>query len=308
MHPENRYSYYFSSTLKIYFVEGLSKNWQWLTELDSNTYLFNIVPFNLKLAHLNEFYQYWSTTKFINQIIWLMNTQQQVEWATSLGMKAIWVNHNCWLDETLYNILPINRKYYQAVINSRPFLWKRVYLADNISNLAYICGSDYTNGHLWQWSPWYRTYGWINLEPIKDIQKIVTILNQSKVGLILSGSTGNNQQNDYEGACYSCSEYLLCGLPVVSTISEGGRDVWLTSNNSIICQPDKDIIYQAVNKLEQISDNQRQQIRQQHIELQWIFRHRFIEYVNQLFKQYDIVIDGLSYFKSKFINKMTQYL
>ena len=43
------------------------------------------------------------------------------------------------------------------------------------------------------------------------------VLNRSKVGLILSAFEGNNKAS---------IEYLLSGLPVVSTPSKGGRDVF----------------------------------------------------------------------------------
>lgn len=32
--------------------------------------------------------------------------------------------------------------------------------------------------------------------------------------------------SEHEGACYASTEYLLCGCPVISTPSVGGRDVW----------------------------------------------------------------------------------
>ncbi|HEV2171727.1 MAG TPA: hypothetical protein VGR40_12305 [Candidatus Binatus sp.] len=37
-----------------------------------------------------------------------------------------------------------------------------------------------------------------------------------------------------EGACYASTEYLLCGLPVVSTESVGGRDAYYDSENAVM--------------------------------------------------------------------------
>ena len=39
-----------------------------------------------------------------------------------------------------------------------------------------------------------------------------------------------------EGAMYSSVEYLLCGLPIVSTKSTGGHDVFFTDTNCIIAE------------------------------------------------------------------------
>jgi len=50
-----------------------------------------------------------------------------------------------------------------------------------------------------------------------DSDEIANLLNRSRIGLCLS---------DVEGAMYASVEYMLCGLPVVSTKSIGGRDVF----------------------------------------------------------------------------------
>lgn len=38
------------------------------------------------------------------------------------------------------------------------------------------------------------------------------------------------------------SEYLVCGIPVVSTKSLGGRDVWYGEYNSIICEDNEESV------------------------------------------------------------------
>ena len=48
-------------------------------------------------------------------------------------------------------------------------------------------------------------------------EEVNNFLNQCKVGIILS---------EVEGANYASIQYLLAGLPVVSTKSKGGRDVF----------------------------------------------------------------------------------
>ena len=42
------------------------------------------------------------------------------------------------------------------------------------------------------------------------------------------------------------TEYLLCGLPIVSTPSIGGRDVWYNAFNHRIARPHKNEIAKAV--------------------------------------------------------------
>jgi glycosyltransferase involved in cell wall biosynthesis len=240
-----------------------------------------------------------------------MNTSEQVEWAKELGLRALLVNHNCWLDERVYRLTNEGEsRPYDAVINSRPFRWKRVYLADLIESLAFIKGKDYTNGESCFWSPWYRTYEYVNLRPISDPKRIVELLNKSKMGLILSGSTGDDRQGNLEGACFSSSEYLLCGLPVVSTPSEGGRDLWYDENNSIICEPTRIEVFRAHQEmLSRIARGEidRQAIRERHLDIQREMRMRFVESTRELFRAKGISTDADAVFRERFINRMTRY-
>ena len=66
------------------------------------------------------------------------------------------------------------------------------------------------------------------------------------MGLILSGNTGENKQKLNEGANYSTGEYLLSGLPVVTTTSQGGREYWLNSKNSVTCSPSTDSLEESI--------------------------------------------------------------
>ena len=92
------------------------------------------------------------------------------------------------------------------------------------------------------------------------------------MGLILS---------EFEGACYSSSEYLLCGIPVVSTFSFGGRDIWYNSYNSIICNPTPEAVSDAVKKLSSYNRDPHR-IRQMHINLAKTFRANFINMLRQI--------------------------
>ncbi|MFZ6763136.1 glycosyltransferase [Pseudoroseomonas sp. WGS1072] len=68
-------------------------------------------------------------------------------------------------------------------------------------------------------------------------ERVVALLNSSEVGLILSAA---------EGACYASLEYLLCGLPVVSTPSLGGRDAFYDAANAIIVEPKAEAVRDGV--------------------------------------------------------------
>jgi uncharacterized protein (TIGR01627 family) len=65
-------------------------------------------------------------------------------------------------------------------------------------------------------------------------------LNRAAVGLCLS---------DVEGANYASVEYMLAGLPVVSTPSVGGREVYFDHEFCIICDPNPEAVRDAVQRL-----------------------------------------------------------
>lgn len=62
-------------------------------------------------------------------------------------------------------------------------------------------------------------------------------INRAAVGLILS---------EVEGSSYASMEYLLAGVPVVSTPSTGGRDVFFDPDFCIVCEPDTESVRDAV--------------------------------------------------------------
>ena len=66
------------------------------------------------------------------------------------------------------------------------------------------------------------------------------VYNQAAVGLCLSA---------VEGAMYSSMEYLMAGLPIVSTPSLGGRDVYFDPDYCLIVEPEPAAIRRAVERL-----------------------------------------------------------
>jgi glycosyltransferase involved in cell wall biosynthesis len=94
------------------------------------------------------------------------------------------------------------------------------------------------------------------IEPKKN----VILLNQAYCGLALSA---------IEGGMHASMEYLLCGLPVVTTESLGGRSYFLNSNNSIFVDDNSDAVLSAVNELKKgFNPDRSQEIRDDAITMQ----------------------------------------
>jgi len=201
---------------------------------------------------------------------------------------SILFNHNALLNENLINIKQVE-KIYDAILISRAIPWKRIHLANKINNLAFFT-SDPNRKEV-------EFPNHVNKNISVPYNQINDYINQSKCGLILS---------EIEGACYSSSEYLLAGIPVVSTVSYGGRDLWYTEENSIICDATEDSVKNSVDQILSRKINP-QRIRDKHILLMNHLRSNFINEIDRIFKIHNINIDSRKYFNEKYYTKMNRY-
>lgn len=286
-----------NSNIYIFFKFGWNFE-HFIDKYEKNKDEIWIKPFH----HQKEFISLGMDIK--KNFIFLCPNDRVLNFLKKHNYNAILCNHNCFLNE---NIFKINNKFnreYNAVINSRSIWIKRVYLADKVDKLLYIKGKNTVKKKcLWDG---YKDMK-LTLESGIPMKKVVSLLNKSKIGLILSGNTGENIQHGYEGACYSCGEYLLCGLPVVSTFSQGGREYWLNDYNSIICEPDSKIIKQSVDtlikKIDQ-GDILREKIRTDFINLSKKLRKNLFDKIQYLFNTYGVEKNAEEYFYSVWKHKV----
>ena len=152
-----------------------------------------------------------------------------------VGYRAMWCHHNLYCDESVLRPLPVAKKYdavYTAVIRD----YKRLPLAKEVGSLRILTGSI---GQTHQLPAYGLAHAVVNTAYLNRAE-MAEALNECRVGLALSAE---------EGGMLACTEYLLCGLPVVSTPSRGGRDVWLDPANSVIVPADAGAVAAAVRRL-----------------------------------------------------------
>jgi glycosyltransferase involved in cell wall biosynthesis len=205
----------------------------------------------------------------------------------SYGFKGEVINQNCFLDENLFKIID-SKKIYDAIYTARFAEFKRHHLANKIENLALIAGNNSASSI--SKIPPHQYLNEKHLSP----EEVNIKLSESRVGIILS---------QFEGACYSSSEYLLCGLPVVSTSSYGGRNVWYNDYNSITCESNPDAINEAVKSLI-YKNRDPARIRLMHINLSHYFRSKFIKYLQKILINSGASVDANELFKTNFVHKL----
>jgi glycosyltransferase involved in cell wall biosynthesis len=107
-----------------------------------------------------------------------------------------------------------------------------------------------------------------------------------------------------EGGCYASSEYLLCGVPVVSTPCKGGRDIWYNDYNSIVCDPDSSAVSVAVSEFVK-APRDPERIRSMHLAQSDLYRAEFVRALDSVFKEFRVDnIDAKQYFSESFFHKM----
>ena len=289
--------YYKDEKIQIIHIEGLDHHWNILPYLNDKIYTlvtwpcyFHISSFKTALNAL------FTLNKNYNKknICWLSPDLDGILWSYEFGFTAILCNQNCFLDYNKF-VIKEDDKIYDMVMNCRPELWKRPFLAEKVDNLAYIKGATYGQQKLYDFSKLKSKYMNQNRIPMEEV---LNIYNKSYCGGIFS---------EKEGACYSSSEYLLAGLPVISTISRGGRHTWYTPFNSVIVDASEEEVKKGVELcIYNIKNNifNKEQIRNHHIKMTNEMRDNFNTHIQTIFDNNNININTTSYFEEKYFHKM----
>jgi hypothetical protein len=176
-------------------------------------------------------------------LTYLCNTQSDSELLNSKGVEALFIHQNAFIDEQIYTIEHGAEKRYAAVHNANTSVtnFKRHHLAWGVKQIALI---TYAVEHIESVESiaGYKDLAYVNKDDTGKTKHIMgdqvaKILNASRCGIILS---------EAEGANYSSTEYILCGLPVVSTPSVGGRDEFFDPRHVKIVEPEATAVEKAV--------------------------------------------------------------
>lgn len=215
--------------------------------------------------------------------IHLCNEQRDTAQLAAAGADAVFCNHNCFVDDAIFRPLPDVERRFDAVYNARLTPWKRHELAKQISSLALIYYAPpqwnpdeihefrqrFSHAHFFNHVDGDRYRG---LDP----RSVNVCLNACRVGLCLSAE---------EGAMYASIEYLLCGLPVVTTPSKGGRDVFFEPEFATTVAPEPEAVRDAVARWV-AEPPSRDRIRDATLARMRVHRQTFIERVQEIYDRH----------------------
>jgi hypothetical protein len=295
---------------KIYWQEGISHSTLgWLPLLkDSDSLFLTTLPwfhdesqFIKQAQYVRQVASANDAADPVDRFVVLCHAPEEVDFAHRAGFRnAILCNHNAFLDPAIYSYDERSNediRSYDLVLNCRPERWKRPFFAAGVSKLAIIRGHNFRPHDYFDLSSLNPAYiNSVRLSPTE----VVGLLNSSRVGGIFSL---------IEGGCYSSSEYLLCGLPVVSSQSKGGRDVWYDTDNSVLVNEPSDVAPAVLELAERCRRNPelRGDIRRRHLAIAREMQGQLIAQVERIALKSKVSLNFRPIFSANFRNKITQY-
>ena len=237
-----------------------------------------------------------------HDLYFICPTETEFNLFSKNGIKnAYFINKNAFIDDSMFYIMPQVEKKFNAIYNAQLKPYKRFELASNINKLAIITyqahrfNQSALDSYNQQIRKTLNNAVWFNdIDNFIPPVDIVKYLNQCKVGLCLSAE---------EGPMMASIEYLLCGLPVVSTKSLGGRDVFFDDEYVKVVDDDPQKINAAVEEL--IHRNISPEfIRSKTLEKIQVHRNRFIDLVNQILRDAGVESNFKENLNHLFINKL----
>ncbi len=248
-----------------------------------------------------------------HKLILLLNTEEEYNYFKKNDIDCYFINHNSFVDPQLFKPSEVAKKY-DVVYNGRLELGKRHYLLKLCKSIALISAPILRQNEqkkkylemLKDYIPNAKIFNFpdgINLGAIQTLENIPQlrpesiskILNLSKVGVILSYK---------EGACYASIEYLLSGIPLVTTKNIGGRDIFFDDRFCIRSLSNSFSVKHNIQKLIE-KDIKPNIIREATLIKMKPHINRMKNLILHIFKLYgNSNIDIEKFWKDKFINKM----
>ena len=172
------------------------------------------------------------------KFIYLCNSAIEETLFRKYGLNGILCHQNAFLDEKQYKIIKGAKKIYDAIYIARITPFKRHLLAAKIKRLYLI-------GYCYDFESDYRKAIFKEIPQALWKEQVYSFniykeINKAHVGLCLSAE---------EGAMFVSAEYLLCGIPLVSTRNKGGRDVMFTPDHVYIAEDTPESVAQGVEEM-----------------------------------------------------------
>ena len=216
---------------------------------------FISVSWTLYPADIEEIAREWRRVSGLlpeAMIVFMTNSDYDLVRLSKEGVPAMACNSAMFVDEQVFKPVlsfDFSDAAYDAIYNARFAAYKRHELARLIDNLALIYDESFDEKDAQHESATRAALPrahYINHEHgrgryVRLDKKVIALeVNRARCGLCLSS---------VEGSMCGSMEYLLCGIPVVSTHSLGGRDRYYQAPYVIEVADDAQAVREAVGEL-----------------------------------------------------------
>lgn len=212
--------------------------------LDARTHvLFSFSWFRdeAALRHLRSLLASEGVVRRAGQLLFLLNSAEELTAFRTLvpGFEAMHFNNASLIDPNAFQVAEGPRRF-EAVLNAKPLAFKRHALSVQVPDRLFVTYDVNERDEGATRCVDLDSLGAAEIRRNLSVEGVARALGEAKVGLMLS---------EVEGACYASLEYLLCGLPVVSTASVGGRHDFYDDANSLVVPASADAVGQGVAQL-----------------------------------------------------------
>ncbi len=211
------------------------------------------------------------------------NTPREAELLRAEGLRAEFLNKNFTVSKSFFHPVTGTAIDFDAIYNARFVTGKRHELAALVPRVAYLAYVEPEAERLTEFSALYgaamtRSPGHRLLNMLQEGRPLA--MNAADVNAALARAAVGLMLSATEGANYASMEYMLAGLPVVSTPSAGGRDVYFDPDFCVVCDPDPVAVRDAVAAL-RARNIPREQVRDRTFEKIVPARRRFLDLLDE---------------------------
>jgi glycosyltransferase involved in cell wall biosynthesis len=235
-------------------------------------------------------------------ILFLANEYSQLKALRKYDVPAIMGNHNLFIDESIFKPVESTSFNIEAIYNARMNEEKRHELCSDLPSVGFIY---YFNPHNdFDWFNKCRARlvkaKFLNGDPQDGSYRHFTpaqcaeLYRSSRVGLCLS---------QREGAMLSSMEYLMCGIPVVTTNNMGGRNHFFRPEFSILAEDNPKSIAEAVAWLIK-RDIRPLDIYEAVMDIVSYERHLLFRDITDWLSKHGQQLEFAEVFKKRFVNRM----
>lgn len=235
-----------------------------------------------------------------HRVVHLCNTSRQYERFQAAGMRAVFTNQNALVDDAMFRPLDGIEPRFNAIYDAKLLPFKRHYLAATVPNLALTYArfqqraaysrqvhEDFSDAY---WFNHSDGNGYQNMKP----EAVNAAYSLCKTGLCLSA---------VEGAMYASIQYLLAGLPVVSTESRGGRDVFFDERTTLVVADDEDAVRKGVAEMRS-RDLDRSGVREITLDKVREHRSRFVAAMQEVYDEEGVKRSVLNDWPDFYVDKL----